>query len=431
MRPYANEADYHQWFINHVDHLLLPDRRVPILIIGHELSLFGGSRNGGSGSADLVAVDMEGRVWLIEAKLASSAEFGTVWAQLVRYRDSLQAHNRWDVLERQMLKFLAGREICQPASLRFRGHDSLQAVFRDWLASLGEGGRDAAAFSAGVAEQLRTGTLGLAVLADIPPPAIAREAAVHQAHGGPTAWFLAHAPQGEARLETCYFQGPGLMQFQASAPTVFYDTAYPRCRVNTLAEYLDPVLVPLIEEILYPGLRRLGWNGQDARNNPKSITIALPFVNGMGQLQALRLVDLGWTDADASRVDATQRLPGSYGLKVLFHPYDLHQGLGESLALERLNGWGPKLHACGWRARSGAQHPRKTLDPGAIPQVRQGIRVRTFTPPQGFHARRSNGARSPASFSRLDGGHHRRYPHQLPGSRGAGMKPAATRPRLG
>jgi len=356
MRPYANEADYHQWFINHVDHLPLPDRRVPILIIGHELSLFGGSRNGGSGSADLVAVDMEGRVWLIEAKIASSAEFGTVWSQLGRYRDSLQAHNRWDVLERQMLKFLAGREICQPASLRFRGHDSLLAVFKDWLASLGERGRDAAAFTDGVAEQLRTGTLGLAVLADIPPPAIAREAAVHHAHGGPTAWFLAHAHQGEARLETCYFQGPGIMSFQASEPTVFYDTAYPRCRVDTLAEYLDPMLIPLIEEILYPGLRRLGWNGHDARNNAKSITIALPFMNAMGQLQPLRLVDLGWTDADASRVVATQRLPGSYGLKVLFHPYDLHQGLGESLALERINGWGPKLHTCGWRARGVARN---------------------------------------------------------------------------
>ena len=65
MRTYANEAEYHQWFIDHIDQLFLPDRSTPILVIGHELSLFGGSRNGGSGSADLLAVDVEGRVWLI------------------------------------------------------------------------------------------------------------------------------------------------------------------------------------------------------------------------------------------------------------------------------------------------------------------------------------------------------------------------------
>lgn len=354
MRTYANEAEYHQWFIDHIDQLFLPDRSTPILVIGHELSLFGGSRNGGSGSADLLAVDVEGRVWLIEAKVANSAEFGTVWEQLVRYRDSLQAHNRWDVLERQMLKFLNGREKCQPVSTRYQSCATLRDVLGLWLASLGRTTTDVAAFTAGVAEQLRAGTLGLAVLSDIEHTLIARDAERHP-HGGPKAFFVARLQQGQPRAATRHFQEPGEQAFQASEPEHFYDTAYPVCRPETLAAYLDPSLIPLVEAILYPGLRQLGWDGRDYLNNRKSITVALPFADAAGRSCWLRLVDLGWTDADASRVASTQRLPGSYGLKVLFHPFDLHRGLGEDLAMERLNAWAPRLYACGWRGRGVAR----------------------------------------------------------------------------
>lgn len=355
-RPYANESEYHQWFIKNVHHFELPDRQIPILIIGHEISLFGGSLNGGSGSADLIAVDADGKVWLIEAKIASSAEFGTVWAQLLRYRNSLCAHNRWDVLERQMLKFLSGRETCQPVTDAFSGKDSLHAVFKEWLATIeNEPERDIEAFTLAVTEQFREGSLSLAVLADVPPPPIARKAADQVVHGGPKVWFTARHHEGKACIRTDYYSAPGISDFQASDKAAFYSKDYPRCRVDNLVEYLDPPLIPLVEDILYPGLHRLGWDGRDACNNRNSITVALPFGDRRGKSCFLRLIDIGWPDADASRVASAQRLPGSYGLKVLFHPYDLKKGLGEEQARECLNAWAPLLYMCGWRARGVAR----------------------------------------------------------------------------
>lgn len=220
MRSYANEAEYHQWFINHIHQVNLLNRAVPILVIGHELSLFGGSRSGGSGSADLLAIDGECQVWLIEAKMASSAEFGTVWAQLARYRDSLQAHNRWDVLERQMLKFLSGREICQPATPRYRGYASLHAVLADWLTGLSGKERHADAFASATAEQLRTGTLGLAVLADIPPPRQVCGVADALSHGGPKAWITSHPCQGARRHEPTITEAPGYSIFRRLIETL-------------------------------------------------------------------------------------------------------------------------------------------------------------------------------------------------------------------
>ena len=42
---------------------------------------------------------------------------------------------------------------------------------------------------------------------------------------------------------------------------------YSAGRPETLAAYLDPSLIPLVEAILYPGLRQLGWDGRDYLNN--------------------------------------------------------------------------------------------------------------------------------------------------------------------
>lgn len=351
MRTYANEADYHQWFIDHYNELALPERYVPILIIAHELSLFGGSKNGGSGIADFIAVDADGHVWLIEAKIASSAEFNTVWEQLVRYRDSLQAHNRWDVLERQMIKFITGREKCKPVSAIFEGCVSLPEVLQAWLSSIGKTNENPDKFASKVAEQLRTGNLGLAVLADIKHDAVIREAPKYN-HGGPKIYIVTHTDNEKAQSETVYFDAPSQSDFKPSKKEHYYDTSYPVCSVNNITEFLDAPLRPLVEEILYPGLKKLGWDGNDnLRTNKKSITFSIKINDKFGTLRSIRLVDIGWTDADASRVKKTQRLPGSFGLKVLFHPYDLHKFLGDHKALELVNRWAPALHQCGWKGR--------------------------------------------------------------------------------
>jgi hypothetical protein len=351
MRKYANEADYHQWFINHFNQLALPSKSKSILIVGHELSLFGGSKKGGSGSADLVAVDEEGCAWLIEAKIASSAEFNTVWEQLIRYRDSLQAHNRWDVLERQMLKFITGREKCKPASPIFQGCDTLCDVFQVWLKSIGKTSSDPEKLTTTFSEQIRTGTLGLAVLADTKHPNVIREALLYK-HSGPKIYIVTHALEGIAQSDIAYFDEPGKSDFNPSNKEVYYDRSYPVCSVENLAEFLDAPLRSLVEEILYPGLVNLGWDGKDnLGTNKKSITFSINLVDKHGKPNSIRLVDVGWTDADASRVSKTQRLPGSFGLKVLFHPYDLHKTLGETKACELVNHWAIALHQCGWRGR--------------------------------------------------------------------------------
>ena len=129
---------------------LLPLAGSPRLtIIGREVRL-------GSGSADLVAVEPNGRLVVIEVKLANNAEARwAVVAQVLTYAAYLHGVDRVD-LERGVLG----------GHLQRRGHDNLiSAVAGDDQ----ERSLDTEAFDQGLAESLADGRFRIVIVLDAAP----------------------------------------------------------------------------------------------------------------------------------------------------------------------------------------------------------------------------------------------------------------------
>lgn len=380
-RTYANEEQYHQWFIDNITEWTINQKTSRLLVIGHEISLFGGSVNGGLGSADLLAVDEDGLLWLIEAKLSSSAEFGRVWDQLLRYRDSMEHHNKWPALERQMLKFLCGKEKVKPASATIDKPESLKNTILTWLIRIGRTDIDANTFHNNISEQMRNGTLGLVVLADSDVP-ITRKIADKYEHGGPKAYLVAQPDHSGHILRCVYYSHAGQSIFRPQERTEFYDRSYSKCTEANLKKLLAPQLRPLVDEVIYPNLHMLGWNGRAHLIRSKSIAIALTFKSCEGETISVRIIDVGWSDADASRVSSTNRVPGTYGLKVNFRPVDLEKIVGIDEALQTVRRWATEPYKIGWRGRGEGSRIHDT--PMTVDQYKKFAKEFEYSPTAGI-----------------------------------------------
>ncbi|QXP86379.1 hypothetical protein [Methylococcus capsulatus] len=376
-RTYANEEQYHQWFIDNITEWTINQKTSRLLIIGHEISLFGGSVKGGLGSADLLAVDEDGLLWLIEAKISSSAEFGTVWNQLLRYRDSMQRNNKWPALERQMLKFLCRKEKVEPHNTTIDKPKSLKKTISTWLAYIGRTDIDANTFYNNISEQMRNGTFGLVVLADSDVQ-IAREKADKYEHGGPKAYLVAQPDHSGHILKCVYYSHAGQSIFRPQERTEFYDRSYCKCTEYNLKEFLAPQLRSLVDEVIYPNLHILSWNGRPHLIRNKSIAIALNFKSGEGETIPVRIIDVGWSDADASRVSSTNRVPGTYGLKVNFRAVDLEKIVCIDEALRIVRRWATELYKIGWRGRGAGSRIHDT--PLTVDQYKKFAKEFEYSP---------------------------------------------------
>jgi len=125
-----------------------------LAVIGREFPL-------GSGKADLLAVELGGRLVVIEVKLAQNAEARrAVVAQIFAYAAYLDGMDP-AALEREVV----GRY------LRGRGYETLA----DALVAVDQGGMfDAETFTAGLAESLRDGRFRLVLVLDAVPNELAR-----------------------------------------------------------------------------------------------------------------------------------------------------------------------------------------------------------------------------------------------------------------
>lgn len=151
--------------------------RSPLCIIGHEVSVPGGGRVGDRGSVDIMAVDTDGDLWLIEAKLRASAEstpeqvFGE---QLVRYGRALAGRSLHEVHPR-FRGYLFGRRsvLAPPDRLQraWKESETLREALKAWLEVDGivrRPGQQADRIVRAVDQQLRTGAFILALLTDRP-----------------------------------------------------------------------------------------------------------------------------------------------------------------------------------------------------------------------------------------------------------------------
>lgn len=158
-----------------------PDRKLQGLIVGCEIALRGASQMGNTGAADLLLVTEDGRWWLVEAKLARSAEcrpnflFGN---QLARYAQALEEIGL-EGLHPRLQEYLYARRkgLKPPKGLAGQLAEStdLMGVLRAWCQNRGhaapetEAGRLLGMF----ATQIRRRTLTLAALVDLPDPTLA------------------------------------------------------------------------------------------------------------------------------------------------------------------------------------------------------------------------------------------------------------------
>lgn len=171
---FADERDLIRAFGGLVAHFptaaLSPEAR-HLLVIGSEVHLEAGSTSGGAGSADLLAVDDRGELWLIEAKLQRNAQSNPWYLfgrQLSTYADALSRVGLAGI-HSHLQDYAFGRRtsLAPPATLatRWLQARSLQDMLRPWLADLGRP-TEATQLVEAIDHRMRSGQFLMAALVD-------------------------------------------------------------------------------------------------------------------------------------------------------------------------------------------------------------------------------------------------------------------------
>jgi hypothetical protein len=348
----AQEHELHQLIVASLDRFPEQMKREPelnVLAWAHELRIHdSGRRDYADGYADLLTVDELGLTWIIEVKLATSAELNArVWEQLIRYRDGLKSME-WKAIHQYLDRFLGGEGTVKPISTRFKGQPSLSHVIGAWQSLLHRELISANEIVASIAQALNHGTAGLAVIADGYVSSIV-EGATGLLHDGPVAYLTA-MPSDAGLLYTARYvrRSPNSNEFVPREPieSALFDryAAQKTAKLTTadFAERLNPCVVPLWEEVVKPSLLRLGWDGTPYKAERKGITICLPCRGGTAPL-----VRFAYSDTDSSHIPREFKLPGTYGLRVdLAARHLTRSGVLTRTEVEDL---ARRLYALGWR----------------------------------------------------------------------------------
>lgn len=146
-----------------------------IVIFAHELSLEGAGPNGSAGSADIVAVDDLGEVWIIEAKLARNPQSNPYYAfgnQLARYGYAL-ATTQIQKLHTHIQDYAYGRRhVLQPPEKlapAWRNVRDLEGMLEQWLNIFGNPtNQTGKSLVQTVSDRISRGHFVLALLTDQP-----------------------------------------------------------------------------------------------------------------------------------------------------------------------------------------------------------------------------------------------------------------------
>jgi len=350
-RYFANESDFHQHLIDNISTIPVELRgadRAHTFVWAHELTLHDAGVSGGNGSADLLTVDQSGLVWLIEVKFNYSLETGErVWRnQLVRYRSALMSM-QWHDIVRYTRKFLLRREKILPQLVHLPDTSSLDRCLAQWLRTLGDDPTRSSKLVADIAEHLRRGSFGVMLISDYFSEADFNEATrfAQAVHAGPVAYAVVQPDHNGFHWQVRYLK-TARDNAATMSPLVSGDFRSAVMPLVTPARLLELVSKPsreLVEQVIYPRLRTLGWDDRDYQPKRSSFDALLKI----GSTQVPLLV-VGTSELDAKSVERAAKIEGGQTLKI--NPR-LKAVLETTSNIEFVNRYMKRFHALGWRGR--------------------------------------------------------------------------------
>lgn len=348
----AQEHELHKRLVNSLDGLPAAVRGgedLHLLAFAHELRIHDAGREQfADGWADILTVNELGQVWIIEVKLATSAELNAgVWGQLIRYRDSVMKM-AWRDIHAYLDRFLEGEGRVLPIASRFAGCHDLEQIIGRWQDMICRRMLPAAEIVNQIASNLREGTAGLAVVADgYNKGVISGGEAIK--HGGPLAYLVVKPHVTGLEIVSKWVKaGSGMTAVKdvcAAESGVF--ARYQKQRlskvtVDGFGAALHPHVAPLWLDTVEPGLRKLGWNGAPLQAERKGMILNIPLGG-----KPIPLIRIGYSDTDSSGVAREFKQSTTHGLRVDIAANRLrNSGALTSVQYEEL---AANLHKIGWR----------------------------------------------------------------------------------
>jgi hypothetical protein len=337
----ANEADYHQRIINHMEGFpdaLKSRSGLAVFVWGHEVELHHGGRNSGNGSADLFTVDEDGMVWLIEVKFKYTSEKGQfVWSnQLRRYKRAIN-NMEWQEVLRYTAKFLRGKEKTKPAIRIPASVTTFTQVLQIWQQNLKRELTDANELKDRVATRLKGGTYGIMVLTDFYDASYEKFGQEFD-HEGPLA-YVQGVPTAEGMNYAIQWYRPATGDASPQLNSVNWTSELEapqwRCSPETFPDGLCHGARQLWCDVLKPGLDELGATYKF--KNAMSFEVEFD-VNGTRS----SLLRIGWSERPE------EKKAGKAPIKINPRVKNIYKvSNDEGLA----NKWIKRFHALGWRGR--------------------------------------------------------------------------------
>ncbi|BCH05055.1 hypothetical protein MesoLj131b_70540 (plasmid) [Mesorhizobium sp. 131-2-5] len=286
-------------------------------------------------------------VWLIEVKFNFSLESGRqVWhGQLARYRKALMTMS-WQEIVRYTHRFLTGFEQTKPQlSLRAEAV-SLEECIVEWLAAVKADAAPGGSIASKMAERLRAGNFGIMLVSDYFNASDLAEAEsfAHSVHAGPVAYAVVDPDPAGFHWHVKYFQ-PGTDQGLVKGAYVtsdFVPEKMPLVTPARLRSLVSPACRNLLDTLVYPRLRALGWNERHVAK--RSAFDAVIPVGG----RPLPLLVVGTSELDAKALERHAKIDGGQTLKI--NPR-FKVVLNQTGNLAFVNAYMKRFYELGWRGR--------------------------------------------------------------------------------
>lgn len=358
---YVNEAEYHQLFINSVENLPAEMKSEPdehVLVWAHELRLFDAGINRGDGYADILTVDESGYVWLIEAKLGDSAELNYhVWGQLCRYRKALMSMD-WDKIHRYIKSFIRAKEKTIPQyGINFQYCNDLVEVIKNWQKTIGRSKLPPEKLRDKIANSLKTGSFGMAVLCDVNRKQTV-QFGKNVKHTANLAYIQGIIENNNFGMLLRWIKRNSINDKNDNSSRTFDQTPFDewenniykvKCSIDTMADGLCDELSDIWFNTVLPNLKKMGWDGRDAQNNRKSITVPFLIKN-----RWVPLLLVGWPGTDSKTMERNKKYFGSYGMKFNLFLYLLRNE--PFMTKERVERWAKMMYDAGWRGKGSGKY---------------------------------------------------------------------------
>lgn len=273
-----------------------------------------GGRHGHSGRIDILATDVKGNVWLIEAKEGCNSELrADLWeSQVLPYRDGLRQTSSEDIILRSE-RYLKGdcRDMAPPDFIP-ENCNSLLDVFTYWVKHLRMDPCEDKAKNLynRTFSQMADGDVILTVLSDV----ICPEVWDNRPNDLPSAFIKCSGSNDQFAVEVLLDGHPKL----GSSIRVPEVSAWSQLRVERRREKVTPQIlrdvisedVAGLYEYLLSELKDMGWDGALWLTNIRSFGIRL-----ITRYEKYVYLDIGKPDKDSRDLNRSAKLDGTAGFK--------------------------------------------------------------------------------------------------------------------